>query len=727
MVKIIRTAFIFSLLIVISPLTILSQSASKDSDSTQNKVNLSIDEDEKIDDDLQDYIFKPKLSLGIGMFTFYGDVATNHGGYHPTVSRLAYELRLINPLTDYLDMNFYVLFGQVSANERTLERNLNFNSHITTGGLTLTYNFKNFRTWKSGVNPYISLGIESVEWLSKSDLKDANGNEYHYWSDGSIMSLPEDDPNASTAVQLHRDYVYESDLRELNLDGYDKYPERTIAFPVEIGANFKLGEKVDFRVSTAMHFTQTDLIDNVTSESIGNRAGTKGNDKFLYTSFSLVYDLSFGFGKKGGGKDFDDSEWWDLYAQDTSDYDQDGVPDLLDLCAKTPLDARPVDKFGCPLDQDNDGVPDNLDDELNTPDGAPVNERGVALTDDDFYLMYRMYKDSIGEFAQMDIVTNQSESTGGTNKPRGTDGLVIGGKKESYTVIIGSDSTGVSANDLHKYLSYKDFKIVDDGKNVYYIIGEFDNLKDAVAANENVKKDGFDSKVGKTTTGDNGKQTVEKVDEKDLPLSDGTTSTVASSTEKLYKIQIGAFKKKLSGSVFKDAGDISYVKGDDGLWRYYSGTFTNKEEAAKHRIDMLQQGYKGAFIVVFNEGNRLTLNEAGFDVNPDYKDKDTKVESNVPTSNAVNPELIKFKVQVGAFQNKIPTNILDLYLSIGNVIPKKDDETGLTKYFIGTLKTYKEAETLKNELKEKGLTDSFIVGDFNGKIITAQEALDLLK
>jgi hypothetical protein len=48
-----------------------------------------------------------------------------------------------------------------------------------------------------------------------------------------------------------------------------------------------------------------------------------------------------------------------------------------------------------------------------------------------------------------------------------------------------------SANDLHKYLSYKEFKIVDDGKNVYYIIGEFDNLKDAVAANQNVKKDGF--------------------------------------------------------------------------------------------------------------------------------------------------------------------------------------------------------------------------------------------
>jgi hypothetical protein len=56
---------------------------------------------------------------------------------------------------------------------------------------------------------------------------------------------------------------------------------------------------------------------------------------------------------------------------------------------------------------------------------------------------------------------------------------------------------------------------------------------------------GFNSKVGKTITGENGKQTVEKVDEKDLPESDGTISSVSTTTEKLYKIQIGAFKKKI--------------------------------------------------------------------------------------------------------------------------------------------------------------------------------------
>ena len=77
-----------------------------------------------------EFLFKPQISLGIGMMTFYGDIGSNHKGYHPTVSKLGYDLRLINPLTDYLDLSFYVLFGQISSNERTLDRNLNFNSNI---------------------------------------------------------------------------------------------------------------------------------------------------------------------------------------------------------------------------------------------------------------------------------------------------------------------------------------------------------------------------------------------------------------------------------------------------------------------------------------------------------------------------------------------------------------------------------------------------------------------
>ena len=58
------------------------------------------------------------------------------------------------------------------------------------------------------MEPYIHVGLESIEFLSKTDLQDANGNTYHYWSDGSIKDLAENDPNADNAIDLVRDYTY---------------------------------------------------------------------------------------------------------------------------------------------------------------------------------------------------------------------------------------------------------------------------------------------------------------------------------------------------------------------------------------------------------------------------------------------------------------------------------------------------------------------------------------
>ena len=125
------------------------------------------------DEENDEFIFKPQVSIGTGMLTFYGDIGTNHKGYHPMVSRLATTLRLINPLTDYLDVGFYVMFGEISANERTVGRNLNFNSNITTGGITLNYNFDHFLKKDRIADPYIHVGLESIEICLKMTLMQA--------------------------------------------------------------------------------------------------------------------------------------------------------------------------------------------------------------------------------------------------------------------------------------------------------------------------------------------------------------------------------------------------------------------------------------------------------------------------------------------------------------------------------------------------------------------------
>ena len=107
-----------------------------------------------------------------------------------------------------------------------------------------------------------------MEFLSKTDLYDEDGRAYNYWSDGTIRDIAENAPNAADATLLQRDYTYESDIRELDLDGFGKYTERTWAVPVGFGAKMRLGGGFDLRFGATLHYTFTDLMDGVTDESV---------------------------------------------------------------------------------------------------------------------------------------------------------------------------------------------------------------------------------------------------------------------------------------------------------------------------------------------------------------------------------------------------------------------------------------------------------------------------
>ncbi|MFB6306357.1 MAG: hypothetical protein ABEH43_05120, partial [Flavobacteriales bacterium] len=181
------------------------------------------------------FVFRPTVTLGTGNFTFYGDVGNNNASFHPTVSRLGYNIAFSSRIKEYLGLRFSFLTGKVGANERTPERNLNFMSRIRMGAIKVSYNFEHVLKPNRKVTPFILTGIEAFEFLSKGDLYDSEGNKYHYWSDGSIKDLPEDHPNAEQAKDLKRDYTYETDLRDQNLDGFGDYSESSFAIPLGIG------------------------------------------------------------------------------------------------------------------------------------------------------------------------------------------------------------------------------------------------------------------------------------------------------------------------------------------------------------------------------------------------------------------------------------------------------------------------------------------------------------
>jgi outer membrane protein OmpA-like peptidoglycan-associated protein/tetratricopeptide (TPR) repeat protein len=87
-------------------------------------------------------------------------------------------------------------------------------------------------------------------------------------------------------------------------------------------------------------------------------------------------------------------------------------------------------------------------------------------------------------------------------------------------------------------------------------------------------------------------------------------ATVSLSEEVVCMIQLGAFSEALNNEKFTEEPlEVAYYKDQDGLYKYLSGVFVNKEIALEHRLRMIKTGYEGAFIVYFKDGKRLNTEE----------------------------------------------------------------------------------------------------------------------
>lgn len=337
----------------------------------------------------RDARFAPRVGIGAGVFTFFGDVNDNNY-QHIFTSTYGVEIRGSANLSRYFDLDLNAIYGNIAVNERSANRNFNFRSETFIGTAGVSYNFNHLYKRPGIIQPYIGVGVSFINFDSKSDMFDANGNRYYYWSDGSIMSLPETDANAENAIHLQRDYTYETDLRDENLDGLGKYEQFTFSIPVSFGVDFKLGKRLSSKLGAGFYYTFTDLIDDISTEGAGDRNGNSRNDMFLFTSLSVSYSIGVNksYTKSQKEKYYKDI---DFYALSVVDSDEDGVNDFDDACAQTPSGVA-VDENGCPLDSDTDVIADYRDQEDSTKVGAVVDLNGVTLSEE---AMLEDYADSL--------------------------------------------------------------------------------------------------------------------------------------------------------------------------------------------------------------------------------------------------------------------------------------------------------------------------------------------
>lgn len=239
------------------------------------------------------------LGLSLGTTSSYGDLVNNNLKM-PFYYRYGIQLNVERDIfaATRLCLNFFD--GNIYGDEKTDSRTLNFKTSILAPQIGLSFNvlhWANNGKLRDHFAMYLFVGAEALFFAASGDLKNAAGETYYYWNDGSIRNLPETYTDQSNANIIKRDYKFETNYRNLDIDNIGKVPQFGFSVPLSISAEFKLNNGIAIRACAVYHYTFTDYLDNITSKSISSRKGNSAPDKFLYTNISVFYCLPMYAGK----------------------------------------------------------------------------------------------------------------------------------------------------------------------------------------------------------------------------------------------------------------------------------------------------------------------------------------------------------------------------------------------------------------------------------------------
>lgn len=222
----------------------------------------------------------PSVYLGAGVLYFNGDIGKGAGVTPYSTVRTGVCLGLEERVLPYLGVSLTGIYGKLSASERSLDttRNLNFESKIIQGDFLINFHFAG-SIFKSDfpVDPFIYAGASFLSFSPYTDLYDAKGEKYYYWTDGTIRNQPETSQDIISAQVVNRSYNYSTSLDS------GKYAKHTFSIPVGIGVKLRITDQVFVNLQTTYYFTF--------SKNIDNYSFSGKNNKYIFSFFTLEYNF----------------------------------------------------------------------------------------------------------------------------------------------------------------------------------------------------------------------------------------------------------------------------------------------------------------------------------------------------------------------------------------------------------------------------------------------------
>ncbi|MFH1321914.1 MAG: thrombospondin type 3 repeat-containing protein [Bacteroidota bacterium] len=426
---------------------------------------------------------KFNIGFGTGFLMLYSDIPAS-SQFNSKIINPGLNFCLGNRINDLFSVSLNALTGNIYEFERPSGPGINFYTSVHLFDLRGIFHFDNDIILKKNFpfSPYISAGAGFLKFDPRGNLKDKNGDQYYYWDDSSIRNEEETGSNLHAGI-ITRDYDYETTL-EYSFDDSVKYKRSSYYIPLSAGITMHVTNRIDASVSLTYVLTGTDFLDNLKKGS--------NNDKFLFPGISIHYKL-FKEEEKAilPGSDKFGVNYTDLYSDvnfkmlDQSDYDGDGIIDIIDKCPQTPEGLK-VYKNGCPLDDDSDGIPNYRDQEPNTPKGVNVNTEGKQTIDSIIFFEYLVYIDSLDEFLRE------------TYKKQRNVTVELYNSKKIYKIQLLSYKYDETPDPvlLNKIRGLKEaqYEFMEDGK-YYYTAGAFETRSEANTKRKELIKSGFKNAI----------------------------------------------------------------------------------------------------------------------------------------------------------------------------------------------------------------------------------------
>ena len=611
--------------------------------------------------------FAPRFTLGTGFYTLTGDIQNSDLGF--LNGQLGYNAGMKFILDENRELSFLLYRASFYGNNN----NERFSSDID--GFGLHYNYVlNDLFGELRISPLTTLGIQSQ--------------------------------SVSTTF-----------------DGIKKDRINSLAIPLGFGLRMDISDRMQFDITFNFALGMSDI--DMSEISVDKSDGYKS------LNFTIHYDL-FSYVTNKVDESLDDSYYNDVDFAKIESEDEDGdlVVDMYDYCPRTPLGVK-VDNNGCPFDDDKDGIPNYLDKQKDTPIGLLIDENGVALSIDKYKSVYsdsevasRKYANFYNEieikredYKTIDeyLIAKANAFNKAFNESQ-SDKLII--KPLVYKVQIASFNEIIPARVLNKLLSIDDLEsFVMDDNSVVYAVGSYERVNDAQIRQDEMDPKWYDeTEILVDNNGAISKYIYPSEEITDFDYDKKVSSTDSGSVNSepfdstTFRVQIGAFRKPLSNQIFKGIDNLISFTNKNGLIIYMVGSFNKYEEAIDYQSQMQARGFDDAFIITYDNGERIKLNIA-ISKNKSKKKKEVN-KSKIDSKNEVLN--ISFTVQVLVAKATVDTNLLSKFSQLGNVekIAKGSD---LYEYYAGTYSNYSDAQIQLSKAKKIGFSDAFIFSVENGE------------